>query len=343
MASLIPLIPAVTGLLGGIFGGRKQRQSRDQALNGINDYASSRPGMYQPLIDSRIQNIGDAQTRSSDIYNQAAQGFGNIISSGGAVPNQGAIKGDIRELQDWGRNSISPEDMARMRGGGGYEEFARTGGYSPQAIAELKLNAAQVPQSFFSSLAGMNSRNQAVSGGQNPGFTAQQIALARERGRGATQAKLDADIGVNEAVNAGRRWGIGGMSDSENAVQQLLSRNRLAALSGALSGDTNLAQMGSQNALAALQGLRGLRTDVPGEVNMYDRELMNLIGGLDDSQRAALQLQLGANPDQGDFFQRFSRYAAPFAGLAQRGGGQGGSSSFRQVGDVGSQPEYVRF
>lgn len=140
--------------------------------------------------------------------------------------------------------NITNDSRSRMRGLGGYEEFAKDGGYNEAARADIRSSALRPISALGSGLTQELDRRRAVQGGFSPGFDASSRALMRDTGRGMSEASVNARLAVQDRVNAGRQWGIGGLSNSELGINQLESGNILA-------GSTGLAQ--SEN---AAQGLR---------------------------------------------------------------------------------------
>jgi hypothetical protein len=334
------LIPAAAGLLGGIFGGKGQKNTN----NAVNQYVANAGRKYDPYIQSYQGSLGDAQTRSSNLFNQLQQGYGQLFGQGsGSAPNVGQIQNDVNSLRAFGKNPISPEDMARARGGGNYEEFAATGGYSPEDIQRITSANDAITPSFFGSLAGMLGRQRTLSGG-NPGFTSQNIALSRQAGRAAQEAHLQGQMALSDAVRKGRQWGTQGMSDSEMNLQSLIGRDKLAAMEGALRGSMGIGQLqqGQQGLQSdALRGLLGLYSAQPGEGRMYNDYIMQLLGMGSQDEKYGLGLQSQRNPNEGDFMSRFARYAAPAASMfgggsrSQSDVGSGAGGAFRYTPSLG--------
>lgn len=307
LAAALPYaIPAITGLLGGLFGGKKQKQVQQGLTNQYNSAQQN----YSPYI-------AKSQQRSDELYPTIKAGFENMLTQG--PPGIGGIESDVQALRDFAGNPIDAYAQSRMRGGGGYENFAETGGYSPQDVQNIRTQNAAIVPSMFSSLGGLLSRQQNIRGRQSPGFTSQQIALARAGGRAAHEANLDADIKLADSIRQGRMWGIGGLTDSESALQNLLTGRKLSALQSATSAGMDLSNMQRSNTLGALQGMMGL-----GEL---DENTIRLLGLQSDDTARALQMQANYNPNDSDFFSRFARYSMPFMGMKFGGSGSSAPTS----------------
>jgi hypothetical protein len=126
-----------------------------------------------------------------------------------------------------------------MRGGGGYEEFAKTGGFTPGDISNIRSRATSVIPAAYQQAQNQANRMRTVQGGYGPGASAIQGRGLREANAANADAALNAELGIKQQVNAGRQFGISGMSDSERALQSLVSQNTLQGLGG--SGQLSMA------------------------------------------------------------------------------------------------------
>jgi len=138
------------------------------------------------------------------------------------------------------------------------------------------------------------------------------------------------------------------MSDAERALASLESGNRLSGLAG-LSGlygqrqQGRLAGMSGMGDLAnvrlgALNSLRGLRSDTPGEVGLYQGGVESGLGMYGNQRGSNLNQRMQYTPNR-DFLDNLGRVAgvaAPFVSAFAGGGGnmpnpfrgRGGSGGF---------------
>lgn len=262
-----------------------------------------------------------------------------ISKTGGFDPAAtGRIQGDIAALRQFGQTGgIDAAAQARMRGGGVFDEFARTGGISDSDARNIRARGnAPISAAFGAGTAEMN-RARRISGGSASMGNAAALKMARERSRASAEAALSTELGLSDRIRSGRQFGAEGMASSEGNLQGQLNSNRLAGMSGALGGEMNFgnavagnrlqgagmwnqseagiqdmtqrgklaglgglesvagaeasaaasnASIGSSNAryadamrLEGLEGLSRLRGQAPGEVGMYDENLLRGIGG----------------------------------------------------------------
>jgi hypothetical protein len=111
---------------------------------------------------------------------------------------------------------------------GGYQEFAKTGGYSPEDIANMRARAAGGVRSAYAGAQREVGRQRALQGGYSPNATAVQAKMAREQGQLTSDAMQNTEAGLAQARNQGRLAGLSGMF----GVESLQNQNKLAALSG---------------------------------------------------------------------------------------------------------------
>jgi len=313
---------------------KRNNQMMDQERNRIN----TRYDQYDTA--NRTAGAG-AYDRDLALRNQIQGDYQNVLNGPGGQTDpeiRNRILGSGNDLRNWGRNSISSADQNRMRGGGVYDEFAKTGGVSDQEASDLQSRGLSSVGSIFSGL--RRQLEQGNSQGYNPGYSAQKAAMARDQGRAITDAAVGTRLGIDDRRNAGRQWGAQGMTSSEGALQSQLASNRLGAYGQAQSGDLGLGNLDlgyaglnqnrQSNALSGLASLYGAR---PGETSMY---LENELAGL--GQRGSLgqnnQAQRNAYNPNVSGWDRFVQLAGAAAPIAEAGAG-GGKRSRSRGGDGG--------
>lgn len=242
------------------------------------------------------------QQREDAAYNDIYGGYKGFLGRDRSAdrPDFGFYERGYKDFANTG--GLSAENIARMRGGGGYDEFAKTGGYSTQDKANIRARGTATIPSFYDAIR-ESMRNQARISGSGPGtsYTSSLSRVARDQARGGQEAALDAELDIMDRVNAGRQWGISGMSGAEGQLADLLTRNKLAGLSGGFGvaeagGRYDLANRGLD--LEALSGMRGLRTDQPASDALYNL-LLGTIGQRGELAGGNLQRRMAYNPNKG--------------------------------------------
>ena len=193
-------------------------------------------GGYSPSSDPRFKSVEDS--------------YKNFMDTGGWEPDVRAKQqGRIDSLTEIGRTGgLTEEEKLRARGGGGYEEFAKTGGLNDRDISNIRSRANSGVPAAFSRMKAEGDRFANVQGGAGPGRSIMMGRLGRQQAAGAADASLNAELGIKDKVNQGRQWGIGGMSSSELSLQDLLSKNKLSGLMG-----------GNQSQQAMMESIMGGR------------------------------------------------------------------------------------
>jgi len=184
----------------------------------------------------------DAGRKAS--MDQNIQGFKDIAKSGG----------------------VDAEGQARMRGGGVYDEFAKTGGLSDMDRSRMRARGNSGIPAFYQAARDEAQRGAAVQGGYGPGQSALLGRMAREQSGAAATAARDTELGISDQVAKGRQWGAGGMATSEGALQNLMSQNRLAGLTGASSTEANMLNSIAQNRTGAATGGAGNEIGMQGVI-----------------------------------------------------------------------------
>lgn len=257
----------------------KQVQGDIQARQGTADT------QFNNLNNQDQQTTNEAITQTGETRPQAVAGYSNIANTGGmglapdkiapvgsamggysALASNGgyddsrraSIMEDVGGLKDLGKTGgISPESMQRMQGLGVYDQFANNGGFSDADKANIKAQALSPISSMASTTRDELARRRNVQGGYAPGFDASSRALRRDTARNIADTSLNANVGIQNQVNANKLAGAQGASSSEVNAQGLRTGNMYKGLMGA--GDM---EMGLQNNINSgmLSGLGGMNT-----------------------------------------------------------------------------------
>lgn len=294
----------------------------------------------------RSAALGDAQGRSNDVYNRFLQDYNQLgpeLDNLGGYYRQFANTGGI-DPEDYGysrdkyRNFIdtkglTDENRSRIRGGGIFDRaIGEYGLRGKDWAADTRARATSGGSALYSGLRSELDRSRAIQGGYSPGYSAQVEKMGRDRSRAIDEANLAAELGISDAITGDQRWGASSMSGAEQALASLESQNVLGGLSG-LSGlygqrqQGRLAGMSGMGDLAGakvglLNSLRGLRTDTPGEVALYQGGVESGLGMRGNQAANNLNQRMAYNPNEG-FLDKVGRYAgmaAPFVSAFSSGG-----------------------
>lgn len=186
--------------------------------------------------------------------------YKQFMDTGGWEPDvRKAQQGRIDKLTEIGTTGgLTEEEKARARGGGYFEEFAKTGGYSDKDRANIRARATSGIPAMYAQMKAQADRGANIQGGYGPGRSVLAGRLGRQQAESLSGAARDAEIGIMEKVNQGRQWGTQGMSTSELNLQDLLSKNKLSGLGGASDIQHKMMESimgGRQWGTGGLQGL----------------------------------------------------------------------------------------
>lgn len=269
---------------GGVLG-----QWENAAKNGLVDMGKLEAAI--PGFTEISQNGGFDPTRLASIQSNIdrLKGFG---TSGGFDPTAvSQIQGDIGAVRDIGRTGgftpggeqqirdfiagfgklagpnagISDADMARARGGGVYDEFARTGGYSDSDVANLRARATSSIPALYATENEKLNRLASISG-SSPALAAARARMIRSTGQGLADANRNAEVDIQKAIREGKLSGAKGMSDSELALQNLIQSGQVAGLTGGGNLALGLESALASNKLAGSRDAASLGTSLEGAI-----------------------------------------------------------------------------
>lgn len=120
----------------------------------------------------------------------------------------GAIAGGLKGL--FGGKKKSPLDPTNI--GSQYQEFANTGGYSPEDVANIRSRALSPTRAVYANAQRNVNRQRALQGGYSPGFGALQARMAREQGQGLSDVSTGTEAELAQMIQGGRLQGLEGMS-----------------------------------------------------------------------------------------------------------------------------------
>jgi hypothetical protein len=236
--------------------GKRSYQSPDYQRSGLADEAAA---AYRKMGTGGIDESG---------FKGARDTYADFMSAGGGVDpavraRLESLAGDYTRFGQGGGN-ISDADKARMRGGGVYDEFSKTGGLSEGDRANIRSRATSIIPSNFARANAEADRSASVQGGYGPGASIMKNQLRRQATQDSASAARDAELGIMDQVNQGREWGATGMERSEGNLQSLISQNTLAGLGGAAGINSDLAKMIQSGREFGATGSSGLEMGIAG-------------------------------------------------------------------------------
>lgn len=106
---------------------------------------------------------------------------------------------------------------------GQLQNFATTGGYTPQDIANIRARAVSPIRSVYSSARRDLDRQRSLQGGYQPGRATALGRFAREQGQATADATTNVEAALAQMINQGRRFGLSGMAGMYGTTPGLAS------------------------------------------------------------------------------------------------------------------------
>lgn len=249
--------------------------------NDAGGFNAARPSIMQSI--DNLKRIG-----SSDTGGLTAENIARTRGSGG-----------FEQLLNGG---LDPTAVNRLRGNGVYDEFSQTGGYTPEAIANIKAQALSPIGSYATGTRDELARRVASQGGYAPGFDAANRALQRDTSRQIANTSLDANVALQDRINQGRLAGVGGLTGAEQSLQGLRTGNIFRGASGISGAESGLTSQIVGNQLQGSSQAAGLETQLQDRIASY--RLAGL-SGEEASARAIAEVQ-GGNLDRSNSVGMFN-------------------------------------
>jgi hypothetical protein len=241
-----------------------------------------------------------------------------MSSSGQAQQDYGDIMGRYKNYLDDPKSQLAADKVkadtvnykrSKELGAAlsGYGEFAKTGGFSPTAIRDLRARGVSPIRSAYGNTVRELDRSRALGGaGGSANYIAARSRAQRELPQQLSDAMQNVNAGLSQMVQQGRLAGLGGLSSTAQADigfgQKAALANQDARLRAAMSNQSANLQAGylnQGNRLGALSGMSSLYSATPGQASMFGNQLLNSTGNWLNAQQ--LQQQLGQWKTGGQF------------------------------------------
>jgi hypothetical protein len=181
----------------------------------------------------------------NDLFNQMNRGYGNLYGQA--------------------QSSFGPQRSV-------YQNFAETGGYSPQDVQDLRARGIAPTRAVYENAQSDIDRQRKLSGGYGPQYVAAKAKLTRDLAQGISDTNVNVNAQLADAIRSGKLAGAGGLNQTDQA--------QLGALTSILGGQ-------GQTLNETLGGQRSLYGTAPGATQMYGSQL----GQSNDQMSQISQLQ----------------------------------------------------
>ena len=174
----------------------------------------------------------------------AAKGAAKGAAIGSFVPGIGTgigagiggIVGGIRGL--FGGRKKSPTGPSDYEGlMSGYQDFAKTGGFSPEGISAIRARSVSPFRAIYANAQRGIDRQRALQGGYSPNYTAAMTRMARESSQGLSDANTNVEAEIADMINKNRLAGLQGGSSLWGTRQNSPSdyQRRLSSIGGTMN------------------------------------------------------------------------------------------------------------
>jgi hypothetical protein len=194
------------------------------------------------------ERAGDRWTGAQDWgLGELGKMYGGIDSLIGYGARPG-YRGEFDESKKWWEDVANtgwrtPEQKEAGWGWGTFKDFAETGGWSPEDMANFRARASAGIPEMYGNLRNEVMRGKAVQGGYGPGYSESLSQMGRDRARSLGEANLGAETSLANSIRQGRMWGgeagrgaatgelgqmMGGRKELDSIAQRIAEMNRSA-------------------------------------------------------------------------------------------------------------------
>ena len=260
----IPAAVSAVGAVGSWLSGKGKKKEAEKKEAERADWAQ---GTYGGVSD-RFKGYGD---RAANLW-QGTQDwgmgelgdiYGNIDSmvGYGARPGYGgefdASKQWWQEVADTGWRS--PEQKEAGWGWGNFKNFAETGGWSPQEMADFRARSSAGLPEMYGNMRGELMRGRTVQGGYGPGYNEATSQMSRDSARSLAEANLGAETNIANSVRQGKMWGSEqGHGAATGELDQMMGGQREVDSIAARIAEMNRSAGGGFSPLDAMRMKMGL-------------------------------------------------------------------------------------
>src|SRR4030095_6649594 len=149
---------------------------------------------------------GAERTQSSINYGQArGQTLGENLRLGTLEPQLRAFQGNYQ-------NAVNQQTGDYGNIMGRYQDFAKTGGFSPTDISNIRARSTSPTRGIYEQMQQGLSRQRALQGGYSPGFATASARLARQGSQAISDINQGTEANIAEMRQRGQLAGLSGAS-----------------------------------------------------------------------------------------------------------------------------------
>lgn len=252
-------------------------------------------GQINPVMDLMAENYARGSEANFGDYHNIMNQYNSIAAGGGTVGEGGGGGGDGGYgAESWEPNLIQYNDPFNSYAG--YQDFSKTGGYSPEDIGNLRARGTAPIRAAYANAEREIARQRSLQGGYSPNAMALQGRMAREQGQLGADTMQNVEAGMIDTRNTNKFKGLEGMTDVEkqrlagdldvqkynanakNTAAQSNAGARNAAAAGSASNRLAASAASRNDQFKALQGMTSLYGATPGMAQLYGDQVLSAIG-----------------------------------------------------------------
>lgn len=168
-------------------------------------------------------------------------------------------------------NNIASAPTRDFGSYGGYQDFAKTGGYSPTDVSAIRERGIAPIRAMYANAKADMDRHQALTGNSSPNYGAALAKMTREGAIAAGDQSTNVEASLANQIRQGKLSGLSGMTGIDSEMNSLMNQ-RLG--------------LGNQ----AFGNMISNYSATPGQTNMYGNQLNNSVGNQSQNQQFENQL-----------------------------------------------------
>lgn len=218
----------------------------------------------------------------------------------------GTLEPQLRQFRDFYMQA-APQQMGDYGNiMGQYQDFAKTGGFSPSDISNIRARATSPTRGIYEQMQQGLQRQRALQGGYSPGFATASARLARQGSQQISDINRSTEADIAQMRQQGRLAGLGGATSLYGTTPAMASTfgNQVLQSTGQLGqGVGNEMQLPMQAA-----GIQAQQAQLPGKTQ---QAFQNILGGAGAVAGAIYPWMGGGNLFGGGTGWRFPGQTAP--------------------------------
>ena len=292
-----------------------------------------------PATQTAYNNFQNASGRTFSDYENIMDQYKGALSAPGIAPSN--VEASLVNY------SRSPELAHALSG---YGEFADTGGFSPEAIRDLRARGVSPIRAAYGNALNDVERRVNLAGGYSPNAGALRAKMARESGQMMADANQNVNAQLAYMQQQGRLAGLGGLGDlsvkdigfGQNA--QLANQAAKLQAAGLNSSNINAANANRSNLLGGMSSLYSASPGLLGTTGSQLAQQQQNRLGVENQQQNLGQMKIGGQQTVANLptgFQAGLANAGRMAGIASNiasipwGGGGSGLLNSSRIGGSG--------